>query len=289
MHKSEKISILGVILSIFLFASKLIFGLISNSLSLISDSINSLLDIFSYSGIYFAVKISNKKADKSHPFGHKRAEPIAGLIIAVFTVILGFKIISNAIQNIISPKIVNFSLYSILVLIIAILVKIFMALYLIKKGKELKRPALKAAGVDSRNDVFASIVALVGVIGPGLGFLVIDSIASILISLFILYSGYEIASENINYLMGRAPPEKTIEKIKQKTLKVRGVKGFNDVKAHYVGPYVHVEIHIEVNKKTEKIKLNTKRSHNIGKKVQYAVEALDEVDKAFIHIDPISV
>lgn len=282
MHKSEKISIVGVFLNTLLFIGKLSFGLLSNSLSLISDAINSFLDIITYTGIYIAVKISNKKADKGHPFGHHRAEPIAGLIVAIFAGILGFEIASNAIKNIINPNLVNFNIGSVIILIIAILIKLGMAIYLTKKGKQLKRPSLKAAGIDSRNDVLASSVALIGVVSPWLGFPVLDSIASILISLFIFYSGYDIAIENIDYLMGHAPSEDTIKKIKKKTLDVKGVKGFNDVNAHYVGSYVHVEVHIEVDKK-----LTTERSHDIGKKVQYAVEILDEVDKAFIHIDPV--
>jgi cation diffusion facilitator family transporter len=282
MHKSEKISLISVFLNILLFFAKLIFGLISQSLSLISDAFNSLLDVISYTGIHIAVKISNKKADKGHPFGHHRAEPIAGLIIAIFAGILGFEIISSAVKNIITPREISFSTGAIIVLIISIFVKTGMAFYLTKKGKELNRPSIKAAGIDSRNDVFASGVAVIGVIGPWLGFPILDSIASILISLFIFYSGYEIAMENIDYLMGHAPSESTIKKIKEKTINIAGVKGINDVKAHYVGSYIHVEVHVEVDKK-----INTEKSHDIGKKVQYAIEDIDQVDKAFIHIDPI--
>ena len=282
MHESEKVSLIGVVLNAVLFVSKITIGLLSNSLSLLSDAVNSLLDIISYIGIYIAVKTSNKKADKGHPFGHHRAEPIAGLIIAVFAGILGFQIATNAIKNIFNPEEVQFGFAAVIVLVIAILVKIGMALYFSKKGKELNRPAIRAAAVDSRNDVLASFVAIIGVVGPFVGFPILDSIASILISIFILYSGYEIGIENINYLMGHAPSDESIERIKKKTLSVKGVKGFNDVNAHYVGSYIHVEVHVEVDKK-----LSTLKSHDIGKEVQFAVEKLDDVDKAFIHIDPV--
>ena len=118
-------------------------------------------------------------------------------------------------------------------------------------------------------------------IGSGIGIYVLDSAAALFISLFIFYSCYRIGIENIDYLMGKAPPLQYIEKIKKTVLKIKGVAGINDVRAHYVGNKIHIEIHIEVGKK-----LSTERSHGIGKDVQRAVEAFDYVDKAFIHIDP---
>ncbi len=282
MHKSEKVSLYSVLLNILLFTGKIIIGVLSHSLAVLSDAFNSLLDILSYTGVYIAVKESNKRADKSHPFGHHRAEPIAGLVIAIFAGILSFEIAKNAVLNFYRSVVIEYSAAAIIVLLIAIVLKTGMFLYLKKEGEKLKRPAIKAAAIDSKNDVLGSFVALFGLIGATLGFPMMDSIAAIFISISILYSGYEIARENINYLMGHAPDEDILKKIKKKTLTVKGVKGFNEVNAHFVGPYVHVEIHIEVDKGME-----TQKSHDIGKKVQLAVQKLDEVDKAFIHVDPV--
>jgi len=199
MHKSEKITLYSVLINIFLFVAKLIVGIYSQSLALLSDAVNSFLDILSYSGIHFAVKISNQKADAEHPFGHKRAEPIAGLFIAIFAGILGFEISKNAIKSLINPSTLGYGNAAVIVLVISMIVKIIMYKYMIKKGEEMNRPAIKAAGIDSRNDVLASGVALIGVIGNWYGLYILDSVAAIIISIIIFYSGYEIAIENINY------------------------------------------------------------------------------------------
>ena len=143
-------------------------------------------------------------------------------------------------------------------------------------------PAIVASGVDSRNDVFVSITALIGVFCSVLGYNIFDEIAAIGISFFIFHTGYSIGMENIDYLMGKAPSKEYITLITDTARKIKGVKGTNDVLAHYVGNFIHIEIHIEVDKD-----LTTEESHDIGKDVQRAVENIPLVDKAFIHIDPI--
>ncbi len=279
MQKNKKITIVGIILNSLLFIAKLIVGLLSNSLAVLSDAFNSLTDILSSIGIFIAVKISNKKADEGHPFGHHRAEPIAGLIVAIFAGIVGFEIFRTAIQNLFYHKQTTIGYSAVIVLVFTIIVKLFMSHYFIKQGKN--SPAIKASGVDSRNDVLISSVALLGVISSLYGLVFFDNIAAVIISLVILYSGYKIGIENIDYLMGKCPPKNDIKKIESMANKIKGVKGLNDVRAHYVGNFIHIEIHIEVDKS-----IPTQRSHRIGKDVQHAVESLDNVDKAFIHVDP---
>ncbi|MFH2027737.1 MAG: cation diffusion facilitator family transporter [Nanoarchaeota archaeon] len=281
MEKSKKITIWGIILNSILFIAKLTVGLISNSLAVLSDAFNSLTDIVSSIGIFIAVKISNKKADSDHPFGHHRAEPLAGIIVAILAGILGFEIIRTAIENLIDHKAIIIGNSAIIVLLFTIIVKLFMSYHFIRQGKELRSPAIKACGIDSRNDVFVSSIALLGVVATKFGFVIFDDIAAFIIGLFIIYSGYKIGVENIDYLMGKSPPEEYIRKIIAIVKRIKGVKGLNSIKAHYVGSLIHIEIHIEVNKK-----LSTQGSHEIGENVRKKVEKLIDVDKAFIHIDP---
>jgi len=282
MRKSKKITIWNIVLNSVLFFAKIIVGFISGSLAVLSDAFNSLIDIVASIAIFIAVKVSHQKADEGHPFGHHRAEPLAGIVVAIFAGIVGFEIIREGIQGLFFDKKEIIGVYAIGVLVFTMLVKLFMAIYFLAEGRKLNSPAIKASGVDSRNDVLVSFVALVGVVLHMNGYYLFDSIAAILIGMFILYSGYDIGKENIDYLMGKAPSKKRIEKIKRIVLKVDGVKGMNDIRAHYVGNFIHIEIHVEVSKR-----LNTKKSHDIGKKVQDLVEGLPGVDKAFIHIDPV--
>ncbi|MBT3464604.1 cation transporter [archaeon] len=282
MKKSEKYSFSAIILNSILFTIKFVAGIYTNSISLISDALNSLSDIFSSIIVYVSIKVANKRPDWNHPFGHHRAETLAGVVVAIFTGILGFEVAKTSIIRTISGKSNLIGDVAAIVLIINILIKLFMANFFIKKGKSMKRPALKATGIDSRNDAIVSFIALIGVGGSFIGFGNLDNIAGIIISLFIFYSGYQIAIENIDYLMGKTPPKKYVDKLVKKAKKVNGVKGINDVRAHYVGNRIHIEIHVEVD-----ANCSTKESHDIGKVVQIKIEKLNDVDKAFVHIDPV--
>jgi len=282
MKKTEKLTLWGVTANSILFLAKLIVGLSANSLAVLSDAFNSLTDVLSSIGILIAVKVSNKKGDKDHPFGHHRAEPIAGLFVAIFAGILGFEIIKKAIESFSTPHKPLILLPAVIVLVFTMSVKIIMSYVFVRSGKKFNSPAVYASGIDSRNDILVSLIALVGVVTTRFGRYYLDDITAILIGLFIIYSGYKIAKANMDYLMGKAPPKGIINKIKKSALSIRGVKGINEVKAHYVGNFVHIEVHIEVNKG-----LKTIKSHAIGKEVQRKIESLESIDRAFIHIDPV--
>ncbi len=281
MNKKTQVTVLGIFLNAVLFLAKLVTGIFSNSLALLSDAFNSLTDIASSVSVFIAVKFASKKADKEHPFGHRRAEPLAGIIVAIFSGILGFEILRQAVMSFFEPPREILGVYAIYVLAASIVAKLAIARYFTRYGRKTNSPAIKACGIDARNDVLASSIAIVGIICSMFGLPVFDSITAVIISLFIFYSGYRIAIENIDYLMGKSPSAEHIEKIKKLVRKIKGVRGLNDVKAHYVGNFIHIEIHIEVDRK-----ISTKKSHDIGKKVEKAVEDLGDVDKAFIHIDP---
>jgi cation diffusion facilitator family transporter len=276
-------TIVGLGANILLFIIKAIAGFMTNSIALISDAANSFMDIFGSIVLYVAVKLGQKRADKTHPFGHHRAEPIGAMVIAIFTGILGFELLKESAFRIFSPEQETMSAIAIIVLVIAIIAKLILFFYFESISKKMKSPAMHAYAVDSRNDVLASFVALAGIILSHFGLKNFDGIAGILISLWIFYTGYKLAAENIDYLLGKSPCESYINKLRNLALKVKGVTGVNDIRAHYVGHYIHVELHAEVNKK-----ISTQESHKIGKKVQAALENLPDINKAFIHIDPVT-
>jgi cation diffusion facilitator family transporter len=279
--KTTIASFFAILINLFLFLIKFIVGLMSNSLALISDAFNSLTDVVSSVVIYFAVHFSNKEPDKEHPFGHHRFQPLAAFAVAIFTGILGFEIIHAAISDFFAPQIVIITALTIIVPLIAVFIKGGMAIYYLRAGRLLNSPALRAIGVDARNDMFISIAVLAAIISSRYNLPYFDSIVAVIISLFIFYSGYLLAVENMNFLIGKSPPNKDINKIKSLVKKVDGVIGINDVRAHYVGNFIHIEIHVEVDKN-----ISTLDAHKISKDVQKVIENLNIVDKAFIHIDP---
>ncbi|MBU1095013.1 MAG: cation diffusion facilitator family transporter [Bacteroidetes bacterium] len=281
-QRLNKATNIGIVVNIFLFIIKAAAGIISNSIAIISEAVNSLTDIVSSIAIKYSVHLSKQKPDEKHQFGHGAAEPIAAFIVAVFAFVLGFKIIEESIKRILSPEDINASLLVYLILITTIITKIILSQYQRKIGKIYNSTAIKAASIDSLNDILASSIALVGVIASSLNFKVVDGIAGILVAMFIFKTGYEVAVENLDYLMGKSADDQLIIRIMNKSLKIKGVMGLNDIRSHYVGDKFHIEIHIEVDKNC-----TTKISHDIGKEVQNQLEEMAEIQKVFVHIDPV--
>lgn len=281
-HRLKRATDIALVINIFLFIIKSIVGILSNSIAVISEALNSLTDILSSLGIKYAVQLSREKPDPKHQFGHTPAQPIAAFILAVFAFVVGINIIEESVKRLIAPQNINTIPAVYVVLIITMIIKIALNRYQIKIGKMFNSPAIKAASVDSINDVLASSIALVGVIGAAYNLKFIDSIAGIMVAMFIFKTGYEVAKENLDYLMGRSASKEFDEKLKSIAKEIKGVKGINDLRSHYVGNKFHIEIHIEVNKD-----LNTKASHDIGNQVKFTLEKLEEVQKVFVHIDPV--
>ena len=284
LYKSRiafRATLIGLAGNIFLFAIKLIAGVISGSLALISDAINSLTDIFASIAIFICVRVSDKEADEGHPFGHHRAEPIAGLIVAILAGVLGFEVIRVSVERLISPETLSIGFLSLMVPIITIITKGVMAWHLKRVGELANSPAIKASAFDSFNDVFVSFTALIGILGAQQGYDLMDPIAGFFISLWIIYAGYKIGVENIDYLMGRSPDREFMKLIEDATKGTIGVKSLNKIRAHYVGNFIHVEMHIAVDKN-----LSTFDSHAIGEDVELRLERFDAIEKAFVHIDP---
>jgi cation diffusion facilitator family transporter len=277
----KRAAIVNLLGNALLFILKITVGMLYNSIVVISDALNSLIDIVTSTIIYFSVKVASESADQGHPFGHNRAEPIAAFIVAILTVVLGFEIIQIAIERFISKTVPDFGIIPIIVLLAVILTKLLMYFYCTSVGKKANSPAILASAVDHRNDIVISSVAILGFIGSKFT-LIAEPIATVLIGLWILWVGFKLGIENLKFLMGGAPKKELLEKIRSAALKAKGVKGVQEVKAHYVGTLVHAEVHIRVDRD-----ITIYRAHSIGRKAEKEIEKLEEVNKAFVHMDPI--
>jgi cation diffusion facilitator family transporter len=281
-HGLVRASNIGLCANIILFILKAIVGVLSNSIAVISEAVNSLMDIIASVAIKVGISVSDKGPDSDHHFGHNAAQPIAAFIVAVFTLVVGIEIVKESIYRIIDPQKLEITWIVYSVLIVTIITKIALYIYQKNIGNKFRSPALKAAAIDSLNDVVASFVALLGVISSAFGFYFVDGIAGLIVALFILKSGYDIAKDNIDFLMGRAATPELEKEIKELCLSIPQVSGYNDLRSYYVGDKFHVELHIEVDKN-----LITQKSHDIGNRVKRTIENLDDIQKAFIHIDPV--
>ncbi len=281
-HRLKRATDVALIINIFLFLIKAVVGVISNSIAVISEALNSFTDILVSIGIKISVKISRQQPDHKHQFGHNAAQPIAAFILSVFAFVVGINIVEESIKRLIEPSEINTIPSIYIVLIITIITKIILNRYQVRIAKMFRSPAIRAASVDSINDVLASSIALVGVIGAYLNFTYLDSIAGIFVAMFIFKSGWEVGRENIDYLMGVSANKDFDKNVRQITMGIDGVKGINDLRSHYVGNKFHIEIHVEVDKNT-----STSVSHDIGNSVRFALEKIDEVQKVFVHVDPV--
>lgn len=274
--------IMGVLGNTLLFILKLIVGLISNSIAIISDALNSLTDIINSIILFISVRVGSKSADKEHPFGHYRSEPIGGLIVAVLTIVLGFEVARIAISRFIAKTSPHFSSLILLILLGTIIIKSLMFLYTQYAWKKTKSPALNALMLDHRNDILISFGAIIGFIGSYFNYAFLDSLMAFLIGIWIIRVGVLIGIQNIKYLVGEAPDQKLIDKISKNALKIKGVRKIQKIRAHYVGVLLHVEILISINRN-----ISAYQSHTIDTNVRNAVEKIAEVDRVFVHMDPV--
>lgn len=275
-------ALLGIFGNIVLFLLKIVAGLISGSLVIISDALNSFGDIAASIIVHTSVKVSGKKADREHPFGHERAEPIAALIVAVFTGMLGFTVLAAAATRLFEGAGgLQMTIIPLIVLGITVITKLGMFLYTTQVGKKSKSPAIHAMAVDHRNDVLISSSAMIAVVGTLLGYAFLDALGALLISIWILYSAWGIAKDNLGYLMGQAPARVVLKEIREDAARVPGVIRVMSTRAHYVGLKVHVEVSIGVDPL-----LSLAESHEISELVRTRVEFIPSIGRAFIHVEP---
>ncbi len=282
MKRTVKVTVVGMALNAFLFAIKLLGGIKSGSLALFSDSFNSLTDIIASVAIFVAVRIGTKSADADHPFGHHRAEPIAGLIVAVLAAILGFEVLRSAFESFFAPRELAVDLLVFVIIGVSVVLKIFLTVLFRHEARISKSPALLASSIDHRNDILVSGSVFIGSIFMRLGYPIFDTVVAFLIGGFIVYSGFRIGVGNVDFLMGKTPPEEIVNRLKTLALSVDGVLDLNEVKAHYLGNFIQIEIHIEVDQNQ-----TTFRSHDIAEQVKAMLESEPDVDFAFVHVDPV--
>jgi cation diffusion facilitator family transporter len=153
--------------------------------------------------------------------------------------------------------------------------------YCLRAGTENRSPALVATALDNRNDILTAGAALAGVLGAGLGYPVLDPLAAGVVAVGILYTGVEVVRDNVDYLVGAAPPEDLRAEIVERALVHEDVEGVHDVIAHYVGPEIDVSLHVEVSGDR-----TLREAHDIETDIVERIGELPEVDDVFVHVDP---
>ncbi len=285
-----RVSIVTIIWNAILSFAKVIIGFIAGAVSLISDGFHSLSDVLSTIIVMIGAKVSTKKEDKGHPFGHERFESVASIILALLlfdtALILGYKGVLSIIDFANGKRLeaTSFIYVALGCAIASIIIKFFMYLYTIIKAKKINSPSLKADGYHHLSDSLSSIGSVVGIIGLIIGgnLELFDPIASIVIALFIIKVSIDIFMEAINELVDKAAPSEVENEIKGLVLKCDGVISINSLKTRMFGNKLYVELEIVVDSN-----ITVKEGHNIAKNVHDVIESSNSnVKHCMVHVDP---
>ncbi|MGN0247796.1 MAG: cation diffusion facilitator family transporter [Lachnospiraceae bacterium] len=274
----------GIFLNICLFIGKLIAGLLSNSIAIIADAANNLSDAASSAITLIGFKISEQKPDKDHPYGHGRVEYIAGLLISVAIVFMGFELIKSSFDKIIHPQKMACDMITVIILIASILVKIYMFSYNRSIGKKIESVVMSATATDSLSDTVATFVVLLSTLIYQFTGFNIDAYCGVLVGFFILYSGTNAAKETISPLLGQPPKPEFVEQIKDLVMSHEEILGIHDMIVHDYGPgRIMTSLHAEVDAKGDIMEI-----HDLIDRIENEIQEQCSC-QAVIHMDPILV
>lgn len=280
--------IFGIMSNALLCVFKLIVGVVGNSITIIADAINNLSDAGSSVVTLVGFKLSATPPDNDHPFGHARYEYITSLLVSVTVLFIGILLLKSSIEKCITPEEVSVSVYTYIVLGVAIAMKLVQMLIYLDFSKAINSGALKASAADSRNDVLATVAVLISTIvidvagdkiSPKVS---VDGIMGIAVSAFIIVSSILLIKEAMSPILGEKPPKELVDKITAKILSYDGVIGVHDLVVHSYGEnHCFVVAHVEVP-----ADVDITKSHDVIDNIEH--DFWNEMHvRITIHMDPV--
>lgn len=244
---STMTSSIGLLFNVFLAIVKVVIFLVSGSVSILADAINNVTDSISSVITIIGVKVSSKPADRDHPYGHGRIEYIAALVVACFVLVTGFEFVKLSYNRIVNPVAVNYSKMAMALMVFSTGIKLYMSIMYKKIGSKIDSSPMEAQYKDSIADVIITSVVLVSIIFYKITNILIDGYIGFLVSLFIIYSGYELIRDTISELIGEAPDETFVKNIEKIILSYEKVQGIHDIIINSYGPEnTYVSLDVEV-------------------------------------------
>ena len=282
----KRVLIIALILNIILTIAKIAAGVFGNSPSLITDGINSSLDIAVSVMLFITIRISSKKPDKNHPYGHEKFEGLAYLVLTIILITVGGFFVFRGIIDFINYFNNNLSLESpsmvpLIVAIIAIIIKIGMFIMIRTTAYKYKLPSLKGDSYNHLFDIFATSAALAGIIFAKNNIFYMEYIAQLFIGILIVQSSIKMFKEAVSYLTDEAPERGVVKAIKLEILSVKGVLEVDDLKVRKHMNHLYVEVEIGVL-----YSMTLEESHQIAEAVHDLVEQEFDVIHCFVHVNP---
>lgn len=277
-------SFTGIGINLVLFALKYIAGVLTGAISITADAFNNLSDAGSSVITLIGFRISGAAPDREHPFGHGRAEYLAGLLVSIVIIVVGVELGRSSIGKILSPEPVDASITAFLILAVSILAKLYMFAYNRALGKKLNAPAMKATALDSLCDAVSTAVVLASVLVARFWGINVDGWCGCAVALFILYTGFSAARDTVGPLLGQPPEPAFVRQIEELVLSHEEIVGIHDLVVHDYGPgRVMISLHAEVP--------DTGDLNVLHDAVDIAERELQEKlgCAAVIHMDPVAV
>lgn len=274
----------GIVTNFLLFLMKIIVGTAFHSVSVTADAVNNLTDSGSSVVTLIGFKMASKPADEKHPFGHARIEYLSGVIVSFIVIFLGLQLGMSSIEKILTPEENALTPVALVVLVISILAKLWQCLFYRKVGRMIKSESVEATSKDSRNDVIATSVVLLGAVITMLTGVNLDGYMGAAVALFIVFSGVQLTISTADPLLGQAPEGELVQTITEKMLSYPGIIGMHDLAVHNYGVgRCFASVHCEVDAKNDILV-----SHDL----------IDNIERDFsrdlgihmvIHLDPVIV
>lgn len=274
----SKTTIIG---NILLSIIKILIGFFSKSNAMVADGIHSFSDVISTIGVIIGLKLSNKPADKEHPYGHERIESLVSLLLSIMLFLVALGIGMSGASDILNKTFTIPSMLAIFAALLSILAKEWMYFYTMKYAKLIDSASLKADAWHHRSDSLSSLGALMGIIGARIGFPILDPLASLIICILILKVSYEIAKQSISQLVDESAKDDTITEIISKINSIDDVRKIDSVKTRLHSTKIYVDVEISVDSF-----LTVEEGHDIAIKVHNLIEENRKIKHCMVHVNP---
>lgn len=282
---ANRVSLFTIIGNVVLSVIKLLAGIIAHSSAMISDAVHSASDVFSTFVVIIGIKLASKKPDKEHPYGHERMECVAAIVLAMVLFITGLGIGLEAVKNIIHGNYGDLQVPGVLALIaaiVSIVSKEAMYWYTRHYAKKIDSSALMADAWHHRSDAFSSIGALIGIGASRLGYPVMDSIASLVIFVFIVKAAFDIFKDAIDKMVDHACDEGTEKQIYDCVMKNENVLGVDLLQTRIFGNKIYVDVEIQAD-----ASYTLQEAHDIAEAVHDEIERnFPKVKHIMVHVNP---
>ena len=272
---------ISVLVNSILFILKLVIGVMVGAVSVIADAVHTLSDVVSSIVVIWGFKQAEKPADVEHPYGHGRAEYIATLIIAILLCVAGIEFVEASIDRIQNPERVAAEWWMILILMVTIILKEITARYAEFLSSKIASGTLHADAWHHRIDAISSILVVAAMIAGKYGNPVVDGWAGLGVAFFLIYTGFEIAKDAVDDLIGKPPTSGEVEVIRQIVMSVDGVLGAHDIIIHSYGHDKFASVHVEIDADE-----TTAVAHDISEEVEDKLEKAIGVEPT-VHLDPV--